>query len=155
MNLLLYIAEAGPPVAPSANSYQSQLEFADLGSQEPAGIGGGVAAVRGGRFGLGCDAFAADFLLDPSDAEAITYCSAILEMVRAAGYVILWVDFGKYVAYRFGGTYHARQNELRRIRYRRAAGPCRSASGTGRAASARASPSPAAGRTTATTCSSR
>ena len=82
-------------------------------------IGGGGAATHGRRTGIGCDGMAYNFLLDPTLSAAISRCLQIIELLQAAGYEIVWIDFGKYVAYRFGGTYHIQQNELRRIAYHR------------------------------------
>ena len=115
-DLSLCIEEAGPPV--ELNGYESQLAFGGLDSQEQA-IGGRGAAARGRRSGIGCDGMAYAFRLDPTLSDAIAFCLQIIELLQAAGYEILWIDFGKYVAYRFGGSYHLLQNELRRIAYHR------------------------------------
>jgi hypothetical protein len=103
----LFIAEVGPRVAAGGHAYQSQLAFSGIGSQaeweDAIDIGGGRpagGAQRGHRAGVGCDALAATPLIDPTQDATVKYCIEILEMVRAAGYVIVWIDFGKYRAFR-------------------------------------------------------
>ncbi len=115
-NFQRYIEEAGQPVAPTGG-YQSQVLFSGIGSQAHTHLCPNGDATRGGRASLGCDAMAVDPMDNPTKEALFDFILKILDMLRAAGYELVWVDFGKYSAHMYGGDYHFRVNYLRRLTY--------------------------------------